>query len=87
VLGDSDKVELVRRIFRDYLAGNSLRAIATQLNAENIPSPNSQGWASAAIAGTLKNVAYVGTYRWNASRDGKYNGIVGDSISPDASKG
>jgi DNA invertase Pin-like site-specific DNA recombinase len=36
--GDRGEIALVRRMFREYLAGRSLRAIAIQLNAEGLPT-------------------------------------------------
>ena len=42
VLGDPQDVATVRRIFRDYLGGHSLRAIAVTLNAEGIQDATRQ---------------------------------------------
>jgi DNA invertase Pin-like site-specific DNA recombinase len=87
VLGDSREVDIVKRIFRDYLAGKSLRALSFELNADQVVSPTSRGWLPSVIQGILRNVSYVGTYRWNACRQGKYNSIMGDTVSPEVVKG
>src|SRR6185436_12708224 len=36
---DPDQAAVIRRIFEDYIAGRSPRAIAASLNQEGIPSP------------------------------------------------
>lgn len=73
---DPDQAEIVRRIFRDYDAGLSARAIAAALNAEGIPSPDSGkgdgSWGPSTISGNwkrgtgiLNNEAYIGKLVWN----------------------
>ena len=57
----------VRRIFEDYTNGVGLRAIASALNAEGIPSPRGRGWAPAALHALLRNPIYVGEHIWNRS--------------------
>jgi site-specific DNA recombinase len=61
------RAKVVRRIFADYAAGISPRAIAAALNAEGIPSPRGGGWNDSTIRGNackrdgmLRNEAYVG---------------------------
>ncbi len=63
---------VVRRIFRDYAAGLSPRAIAKTLNAEGVPGPGGRQWRDTAIrgqaergTGTLNNALYVGRLEWN----------------------
>jgi site-specific DNA recombinase len=80
-LGDPSKVLLVRRIFRDYLAGKSLRAIARALNAEGIPSPCGKVWDGRAIRDQLTNPAMCGRFVWNRERRGKYFGIKDGEIA------
>ena len=38
------QAEVVRRIFRDYVAGKSPKRIATELNADGIPAPSGGEW-------------------------------------------
>lgn len=63
---------IVRRIFKDYIAGKSGRAIAAELNNEGIPSPQGKKWGASAINGNksrkngiLNNELYVGRIVYN----------------------
>ena len=63
---------VVRRIFRDYVAGVSPRTIAKKLNAEGIPGPKGNTWRDTTIrgetyrgTGILNNAIYVGRLEWN----------------------
>jgi site-specific DNA recombinase len=65
----------VRRIFNDYAMGKSPRAIAGELNAENIASPSGKGWGASTIhgnrqrgTGILNNELYIGRLVWNRLR-------------------
>ena len=66
---------IVRRIFSDYAAGDSITTIAKRLNAEGVPSPapyrgqRHPSWAPSAISVMLHNDRYSGTMVWN--RTGK----------------
>lgn len=55
-----EEAEVVRRIYREYLAGGSLRQIAAGLEAEHIPGPTEQGWSISAIRNILTNEKYSG---------------------------
>ena len=62
------EAEVVRRIFSDYAAGRSPRAIARALNAAGIPGPHGREWRDTAIrghvlrgTGILNNELYVAT--------------------------
>ncbi len=48
------EAEVVRRIFREFAAGRSPKAIAIELNADNIASPRGNGWRANAIYGNAK---------------------------------
>jgi len=61
------EAEVVRRIFREYSAGLSPRAIAARLNADGIQSPRGRKWnastlngSKARASGILYNPVYVG---------------------------
>lgn len=78
MLGDDQSHEIVRSIFRSYLEGHSLRAIADRLNSDGVaPSrqdvQHSRNWSGNTIRVILTNPVYLGTYRWNAISRGKYN--------------
>ena len=66
------EAEVVRRIFEDYAAGASPRAIASKLNAEGVPGPGGRQWIDTTIrgqvdrgTGLLNNELYVGRIVWN----------------------
>lgn len=72
---DERQASVVRRIFADYLAGMTPRAIAAALNAERVPSARGETWAMSAIygdcrrgIGILSNAIYIGQQVWNRSR-------------------
>ena len=69
---DEAQAAIVRRIFEEYAAGTSARAIAHRLNAEQIPSPRGGTWAVSALvgdrkrgAGLLNSEIYAGRLVWN----------------------
>ena len=65
---------VVQRIFTDFAAGHSPRAIAKALNAEGILSPEGKDWQDSSIrgdhgrgTGILRNQLYIGRNIWNRS--------------------
>ncbi len=61
-LGSDADVALVRRIYADYIGGQSLRGICFALTAEGIASPNGRNWRPSTLRATLTNKTYIGTY-------------------------
>lgn len=66
---------IVQRIFTDYLAGKSSRAIAMTLNREGVPGPQGKDWGPSTIHGNpkrgtviLNNELYIGKLIWNRLR-------------------
>ena len=66
---------VVLRLFRDYSAGMSPKAIARQLNAERCPGPGGALWNPSTIhgnpargTGILNNELYIGRLVWNRLR-------------------
>ncbi len=66
---------VVRRIFDDYAAGRSPRAIAKELNARGNPGPRGNPWGASTIhgnwrrgTGILNNELYIGRLVWNRQR-------------------
>src|SRR5579883_39023 len=66
---------VVLRIFREFIAGKSPRAIARALNEEKIPGPEGRLWIDTTIrghvsrgTGMLNNELYVGRIVWNRLR-------------------
>ena len=69
------EAEVIRRIFRDYAAGLSPKALAKRLNAERCPGPGGAPWNPSTIhgnpargTGILNNELYVGRLVWNRLR-------------------
>jgi site-specific DNA recombinase len=67
-----EEASIVQRIFKEFAAGRSPRAISHDLNAERIPGPNSGAWGPSTIhgnwrrgTGILNNELYVGRLIWN----------------------
>ena len=56
-----EEAAVIRRIYADYLAGNSLPAIAKHLNAEGVQTPSGKGqWQPGTIKSILTNEKYKG---------------------------
>ena len=67
--------EIVRRIFREYVAGKAPQRIAADLNREGISSPTGKRWSDTTIrgnrtisSGILNCELYIGVIRWNRQR-------------------
>jgi DNA invertase Pin-like site-specific DNA recombinase len=72
---DEAEAAVVRRIFRDFAAGTSPRAIARALNDAGIPGPGGRVWMDTTIRGSarrgngiLNNELYIGRIVWNRQR-------------------
>jgi DNA invertase Pin-like site-specific DNA recombinase len=76
VRGDREIVEeeatIVRRIFREFAAGKSPKAIAVDLNREGIPGPLGRHWGDTSVrghvirgTGVINNELYTGVLVWN----------------------
>jgi site-specific DNA recombinase len=76
IRGDREIVEteavIVRRIFAEFAGGKSPRAIARDLNRENIKGPSGKPWRDTTIrghatrrTGILRNDLYAGRLLWN----------------------
>jgi len=69
------QAEIVRRIFREYAAGMSPRAIAQGLNAKGVPGPTGKRWSDSTVrghanagTGVPNNPLYIGRMVWNRHR-------------------
>lgn len=69
------EAKTVRRIFDEFAAGKSPKAIARDLNADSIPGPRRKLWRDTAIrghrqrgTGILNNEIYIGRLVWNRLR-------------------
>jgi site-specific DNA recombinase len=64
---DEAQAQVLRRIYREYLAGKGLKGIARALNREGVPSPTvgrrgSGSWSPGGIRPMLMNARYRGVY-------------------------
>ncbi|MCI0598580.1 MAG: recombinase family protein [Beijerinckiaceae bacterium] len=72
---NAKEAEVVRRIFRDYVAGKSPKRIATELNKEGVRAPGGGDWGFSTLNGNAKrgngilnNEMYIGRMIWNRQR-------------------
>ncbi len=77
---DEAEAETVRRIFRLYAGGYSLKRIAHELNKEGVLSPQpqkgrfSRSWCVSSIRHLLRNRRYDGKLVWNTRRKDRVPG-------------
>lgn len=58
---DVEKAEVIKRIFKDYLKGSSIRKIARELTDIKFPNSNSKpSWSHVSVGNILKNDKYLG---------------------------
>ena len=57
---EPDEAEIVRRVFREYLAGKGVVAIANGLNEDGIPTRYGNRWCKSSVTGILRNYTYTG---------------------------
>lgn len=69
------EAEIVRRIYREFLAGDTPRTIAGRLNADGIMPPRGEKWNASTINGNkargyglINNALYAGRIVWNKTR-------------------
>ncbi len=55
-----DEAEIVRRIFREYLAGKGVDRIANELNADGLQTRLGFTWRNNGVLGVLRNYSYTG---------------------------
>lgn len=57
---EPDESETVRRIFREFLSGKGVTAIANGLNTDGVKTRYGRAWKKNSISGILRNYAYTG---------------------------
>ena len=84
---NEQQAEIVRRIFREFAAGASPRAIARRLNGDGVPGPSGKRWSNNTLrghakrgTGLLNNELYIGRLVWNRQRRVK-NPATGRKVS------
>lgn len=69
--------EVVREIFARFAAGESMKAIASDLNRRGVPSPGAEwkprarprgNWLVSTLHAMLRNERYIGRHVWNKSQ-------------------
>ena len=65
---NEEEALIVRRAFRDVIAGQSLYAIACELNEEGIPAKNGGPWHRLTLNRMLHNESYFGLDYYNRTR-------------------
>lgn len=60
------EAEVVKRIFREFIAGSSIRTIAFGLNEQGIPGPTGGNWSAPTLSKMLGNETYIGTLVFGA---------------------
>ena len=61
-----EEAEIIRRIFNEFINGNSIHKIATKLNEDKIPTKKHMngGWNVSTVARILKGEKYIGKWDW-----------------------
>ncbi|WP_233488363.1 recombinase family protein [Shimia thalassica] len=72
---NEEQASIIRRVFREFSDGQSPKAIALGLNAEDVPGPRGKLWRDTAIrghrqrgTGLINNELYIGRLVWNRLR-------------------
>lgn len=74
---EPEQAELVRTIFKEYLAGKSVTGIARKMNAMGVRTNRGNPWAGRTVEYVLNNPVYLGKIRWTPGRgETKDNGIT-----------
>lgn len=77
---NEEQAAVVRRIFREHLAGRSLAVITSGLNADRVPPPRSKKrkgkpeWGDSTIRTILHNPVYVGVWKFGLKKWAKVPG-------------
>ncbi len=72
VLSDTERVQVVKDIFRMCLDGLGFASIAAELNAKGIPGPLREVWGFTTVKAILENPTYRGDLVWNRRTEAKF---------------
>ena len=66
-----EEASIIRRIYAEFLAGQSIHAIVQGLNEDKLPTKKnrSAGWANSNVNRILKNEKYAGHWNWRKSKN------------------
>lgn len=59
-----EEAGIVRRIYREFVEGKSINAIAQDLNAEKVQTRRTKAWNTSTLSRILKNEKYTGQWVW-----------------------
>lgn len=77
----ASEAEIVRRIFREYVAGRSQQAIARGLNGDDVPTQQGRQWYQGSVRAILVNPTYRGKIpHGDDEYDGQHEAIVDDEL-------
>jgi len=76
---NAEQAAIVNRIFKMYAEANGLRAIAVQLNLEQVPGPNGP-WSRYTVHEMLRNERYRGVSIWGRTQKAR-NPETGRKVS------
>ena len=62
---------VIRRIYAEFLAGQSIHAIVQGLNQDQMPTKKNKsgGWANSTVSRILKNEKYAGHWNWRKTKN------------------
>ena len=63
---EPEEADVVRRIYREFIGGNSVSKITKRLNQDKIPTKKGffGGWNTSTVSRILKNEKYIGLWIW-----------------------
>ncbi len=59
-----EEAGIVRRVYREFIGGKSISAIAQEFNEEKVSTRRSGGWNTSTLSRILKNEKYTGKWIW-----------------------
>jgi hypothetical protein len=71
-----EEASVVRRIYKEFIGGKSINAIAQSLSEEEVPARKSGDWNTSMIRRILKNEKYTGLWTWRKFRNVR-NSVTG----------
>lgn len=80
VLGEPQRIQVIRDIFTWCCDGTGFKQIAARLNGAGIMSPRGRVWAHTTIKSIIENPTYRGDLVWNRRTMGKFHEITGGRI-------
>ena len=76
------EIQVIKRIFQEWVDGRSLKKIANGINKDAVPSRTKEGWNTGEISRILKNETYRGFYIYGKTKS-KRNPSIKKKIAID----